>query len=118
LWIPAQRGEVFNVGSGDAVSVGALARLLGVLMGQDSVTISVNHSRLRKRDPPRLCCDSTKLRSRTGWGPRVSIEQGLKMTVDWFRSNDSRWPWQEQLQDSFGEETWQGSYKSRIAQPT
>jgi nucleoside-diphosphate-sugar epimerase len=118
LWIPAQRGEVFNVGSGDAVSVGALARLLGVLMGQDSITISVNHSRLRKRDPPRLCCDSTKLRSRTGWAPRVSIEQGLKMTVDWFKSNDSRWPWQEQLQDSFGEETWQGSYKSRIAQPT
>ena len=116
LWVPVDRGEVFNVGSGEIISVRALAQVLGVLMGHDSISISVNHDRLRRRDLARSCCDSTKLRVRTGWTPRVSLEQGLKMTIEWFRSNRSRWPWQERLQDSFGEETWQLAYKSRTTQ--
>ena len=29
--------------------------------------------------------DSTKLRTMSGWAPRVSLEEGLRRTIDWYR---------------------------------
>ena len=98
LWIPAEPGEVFNIGSGEVVSVRALARMLAACMGSGSLDIAVKEGRLRRRDLRRLCCDSAKLRTRTGWAPGVGLEQGLALTVAWFRENGSRWPWQERLE--------------------
>lgn len=102
LWIPVQRAEVFNIGSGEVASVRTLARLLATLMGHDSVTISVDDRRLRRRDLDRLCCDSTKLRTRTGWMPRVGLERGLEMTIKWFKENGARWLWQDRPRDCYG----------------
>jgi len=104
LRIPVARGEVFNIGSGAVVSVHTLARLLGTLMGHDSVTISASDGRLRRRDLNRLCCDSTKLRARTGWMPRVDLRHGLEMTIEWFNMNGSRWLWQSRLGNRTGQE--------------
>ena len=104
LWVPVQKGEVFNIGSGKVISIGALARLLGALMGHASITISVEDRRLRRRDLERLCCDPEKLRTRTGWTPSVGLEHGLEMTLTWFKENGSRWLWQERLQDSLGQD--------------
>jgi nucleoside-diphosphate-sugar epimerase len=104
LWIPVQRAEVFNIGSGEVVSVHTLASLLGTLMGHDSVAISVSDRRLRRRDLNRLCCDSKKLRTRTGWMPRVDLRHGLEMTIEWFKTNGARWLWQSRLPDRFGQE--------------
>lgn len=97
MWIPAEPGEVFNIGSGEVVAVRTLAQMLGVSMGHGSINISVRERRLRRRDLARLCCDSTKLRTRTGWEPGVGLEQGLALTVEWFRQNGLRWPWQDRL---------------------
>jgi nucleoside-diphosphate-sugar epimerase len=33
----------------------------------------------------RTWVDSTKLRAMSGWEPRVSLEEGLARTVDWYR---------------------------------
>jgi nucleoside-diphosphate-sugar epimerase len=104
LWIPVAKAEVFNIGSGDVVSIRALAQLLGKLMGHDSITVNVDGGRLRRRDLDRLCCNSTKLRTRTGWAPRVGLERGLGMTIEWFESNGSRWLWQDRLRDRLGAE--------------
>jgi dTDP-D-glucose 4,6-dehydratase len=32
----------------------------------------------------RLVCDATKLRERTGWRPRLTRNEGLRQTIDWF----------------------------------
>jgi nucleoside-diphosphate-sugar epimerase len=99
LWIPAKNCEVFNIGSGMVVSVRMLAHMIGRLMGHSSVQINIQETRLRRRDLNRLCCDFTKLRTRTGWMPRVGLERGLATTIDWFTRNGSRWLWQERLRD-------------------
>ncbi len=31
--------------------------------------------------------DSSKLHALTGWGPRVNLEDGLRRTLDWYRSH-------------------------------
>ena len=36
----------------------------------------------------RLCCESGKAQRRTGWRPRVSLEEGLDLTIDWMREHD------------------------------
>ena len=33
-----------------------------------------------------LLADSARLRAATGWQPRVSLEEGLKRTVAWWRA--------------------------------
>ncbi|MBI2047570.1 MAG: hypothetical protein HYT27_00365 [Parcubacteria group bacterium] len=32
----------------------------------------------------RRLADTTKLRALTGWEPKVSLDEGLKMTYDWY----------------------------------
>jgi nucleoside-diphosphate-sugar epimerase len=31
--------------------------------------------------------DATKLRSLTGWEPRVSLDEGLRRTIEWYRGH-------------------------------
>jgi CDP-glucose 4,6-dehydratase len=31
--------------------------------------------------------DSTKLRAMSGWAPQISLEEGLRRTVDWYREH-------------------------------
>lgn len=97
LRIPVQKGEVFNVGSGEVVSVRRLAEILGEVMGRGNISCSVDPHRLRPRDLNRLCCDASKLRSRTGWVPKVGLREGLERTFTWFKENERRWIWQRRF---------------------
>jgi nucleoside-diphosphate-sugar epimerase len=36
--------------------------------------------------------DSAKLRAATGWAPRLSLEEGLTRTVDWYREHRAALP--------------------------
>jgi CDP-glucose 4,6-dehydratase len=42
--------------------------------------------RARPRENPALRLDSTRARGELGWEPLVGLEQGLAMTVEWFRA--------------------------------
>jgi len=79
-------GELFNSGTGMDTSVGQLAADIARLMDIDA-EISEDPRRLRPKDSEvlRLCCDATRLRERTGWEPRVTREQGLEQTIEWFQ---------------------------------
>jgi NDP-hexose 4,6-dehydratase len=78
-------GEVFNCGPGDDVAIGKLAEEIAALMGVDADIVE-DAQRLRPKESEvmRLVCDATKLRARTGWQPRLTREQGLRQTIDWF----------------------------------
>ena len=78
-------GGTFNAGTGDEISIGALAAKIGELMGRP-VPVRPQDERLRpaKSEVMRLVCDSAKLRAATGWAPRHDLTDGLKLTIDWF----------------------------------
>jgi nucleoside-diphosphate-sugar epimerase len=40
-----------------------------------------------KAEIPRQYVDATKLRELTGWEPRVDLDDGLRRTVDWYRTH-------------------------------
>lgn len=100
LRVPAEPAEVFNIGSGGPVSVRELAHMTAAAMSVEIAAIGFDPRRVRRRELTRLCCDSTKLRARTGWRPKVDMEHGLALTVDWFRANGSSWSWQTQSPDA------------------
>jgi len=78
-------GELFNCGLGADIAVGALAARIAELMNVQA-DILEDPQRLRPKDSEvmQLVCDPSKLRDRTGWRPRVTRDDGLRQTIDWF----------------------------------
>jgi NAD dependent epimerase/dehydratase len=78
-------GEVFNCGPGDDIAIGKLAEEIATLMGaQANIVEDAQRLRPKGSEVMRLVCDATKLRERTGWRPRLTRQEGLRRTIDWF----------------------------------
>jgi len=85
------RGEAYNVGTGLAVS---MAHVLDLLRAECRIPVEVvtQASRLRSADVSVLVADSTKLHRATGWSPRISLQQTLRDTLDYWRGIERRPP--------------------------
>jgi UDP-glucose 4-epimerase len=79
-------GEVVNVGCGDRVSlldiIAALERLLGRRLER-------RHTPRRPGDVPHTLADVAKAKRLLGYTPLVDFEEGLRRTVEFFRSGGS-----------------------------
>jgi GDP-4-dehydro-6-deoxy-D-mannose reductase len=76
-------GEVYNIGSGRGYSI---QWLLDTLCSMSHVEVEVRQdpSRMRPSDIPTLVCDNTRFRRRTGWEPRIPLQQTLRdILEDW-----------------------------------
>jgi GDP-4-dehydro-6-deoxy-D-mannose reductase len=79
-------GEIYNVCSGEGRRLGDLLKIvLDAAKISGSVEV-VEEAAPRKGDPAMLIGDNSKLRAATGWAPRISLEQSLADTLDWYRS--------------------------------
>jgi dTDP-glucose 4,6-dehydratase len=78
-------GEVFNLGTGQEIQIGALAHSIIDLVGRP-VSIQVDPSRLRpeKSEVQRLLSNNQHAQARLGWSPQVNLLQGLRQTIEWF----------------------------------
>lgn len=81
-------GEVVNLGTGQEISVGDLARMICDIVGRE-VSVRTESERLRPdlSEVERLCADASKVRQLVGWEPAHSLRQGLTETVAWVRDN-------------------------------
>lgn len=81
---PASTGEVVNIGSGREISIGDLADRIAWLMDRD-VDIIYDASRIRpeKSEVNRLLANNAKARKLLQWEPRVSLDDGLRKTIEW-----------------------------------
>jgi NAD dependent epimerase/dehydratase len=77
-------GRVVNVGSGREISIGELASMVMRITGKEA-EILCDEERLRpeKSEVDRLVCDASLARELTGWQPKHTLEQGLKITAQW-----------------------------------
>ena len=81
-------GEDYNIGFGGATSGLEVADL--VLGALDKPATLKQHVRDRLGHDRRYAVDTTKLRT-LGWRPEMSLDRGLRETVDWYRSNQDWW---------------------------
>ena len=79
-------GDVFNIGSGEAVTIGETAERIQKLCGT-SLPIVTDERRVRPAgsEVRELRCDSSRARAEWGWRPRVSLDEGLAATIEWMR---------------------------------
>jgi nucleoside-diphosphate-sugar epimerase len=76
-----------NIGSGVGVKVSDLVTLVARLMGgEDSLHLAAA-SPDRAGESAFIVADTRRLRDELGWRPRLSLENGLNGTVEWWRSS-------------------------------
>lgn len=75
-------GEIINLGNTDEYAVEDFARLIIGFLGSKSEVV---HKELPQDDPKRRCPDITKAERVLGWRPVVSIYEGLRQTIEFFR---------------------------------
>ncbi|HAV78798.1 MAG TPA: NAD-dependent dehydratase [Anaerolineae bacterium] len=81
-------GQVFNLGTGEEISIGALADKIMQKAGK-SVHISEDSDRLRPEasEVMRLLSDNSLAVQQLGWRPEFTLDQGLDLTIAWVRDN-------------------------------
>ena len=75
--------EPVNLGNPDERSILDLAKAVLVATGSDSEIV---FEPLPVDDPKVRCPDITRARAILGWSPKVTLEDGLERTVEWFRA--------------------------------
>ncbi|HYM15520.1 MAG TPA: NAD-dependent epimerase/dehydratase family protein [Dehalococcoidia bacterium] len=80
---PAADGEVFNIGNDREVTVLELARSVAREAGHPG---HLTFGPAAADDPSRRCPDLTRIRQRYGWQPTISLAEGLRETLAWFRA--------------------------------
>ncbi len=89
-------GEVINIGSNFEISIGDLANKIVSLISKDTnkdIKIKFDESRLRpdKSEVERLWVDNRKAKKFMNWEPKVSLDEGLKRTIEWISKNINRY---------------------------
>jgi UDP-glucose 4-epimerase len=79
---------VVHVGSDDVVSVRELALRIGERLGRTDL-LAFGALAPSLRDAPRIVSSTRRLRSEVGFRPRVSLDEGLQDTIDWWRRRDA-----------------------------
>ena len=85
-------GGVFNLGTGEEMSIGDLAQRIINRVGR-TVRITEDSQRLRPEasEVMRLLSDNSLAVQRLGWKPAVALDEGLDRTIAWVRENLDRY---------------------------
>ena len=83
---PRASGEVINVATGDRVSLNQLFQKLCAII---NVEIEPIYESSRPGDVRDSLADCTKAKELLGYQPSVNFEDGLRLTVEWYRQSSS-----------------------------
>jgi dTDP-D-glucose 4,6-dehydratase len=88
-------GQIYNIASKDEISnTGICHRLLDIFDFPRSTPTEfaqrVEHTEDRPFNDQRYATDGSKLTA-LGWQPKMSFEEGLQITVDWYRRFGEVW---------------------------
>lgn len=79
-----QKGETYNVGRGNAISIRELLDKI-LALSTKSIKVEVDPTKLRPVDVPIIEPDVTKINGATGWMPEISLDTTLKETLEYWR---------------------------------
>jgi len=78
-------GEVYNIGGWDVIENLTMARrILHILERPESL---LSHVKDRPGHDRRYALNCEKIQRELGWKPAISLEEGLRQTIDWYRTN-------------------------------
>ena len=74
--------EIFNLGESETVTLSRLIALLEGALGKKAI---LDRQPMQPGDVPITYADISKARARLGYHPRVKIDQGIPLFVEWFK---------------------------------
>lgn len=80
-------GGTYHISTGVPVTVNDLFRKLALLT---EYKLEPRFGPPRKGDVYRIALDNTRARSELGWQPQIQLEEGLRLTVEYFREQIAR----------------------------
>ncbi len=84
-------GNVYNLGSGNPLSLKELVELMIDINGSGSYKIIPFPEERKKIDIGDFYSDFSKIKKDLGWEPGVSLVEGLKKTFSYFKKNKSKY---------------------------
>lgn len=83
-------GEEINIATQSEISIEGLAKAIMKLMNYE-IPFEIENDRMRPENSEvkRLFGSNEKIKRLTNWKQNFSLEQGLKLTVDWFLNEDN-----------------------------
>ncbi len=75
--------NTFNVGTGKETDVNTIFRELNKIIGQN---LPEKHGPAKEGEQQRSVIDYSKIKNVLGWKPEITLEEGLRKTVDYFKA--------------------------------
>ncbi len=85
---PGAVGQVFNIGNGEEITIGALAERVRTLTGSSSNIVRIPYEQAYEQgfeDMPRRVPDISKIRALVGYEPTVGLDEILSRVIEYFR---------------------------------
>jgi GDP-4-dehydro-6-deoxy-D-mannose reductase len=79
-------GEVYNLGSERATTIGTLLHAL-LALSRERIEILEDAARMRRADVPSIVSDCARLRSLTGWRAEIPLERSLQDVLNYWRDS-------------------------------
>ena len=76
--------QVFNLGKGNGTSLNEFISIVQKHVGKEAI---IQQKPDQPGDVPYTCADVSKARVLLGYEAKVSFDEGIRRTVDWYRSN-------------------------------
>ena len=80
-------GEIYNFSSGKEISIGDLCDKIIQICEMKEKVKPIWDVGQRKIDILRFCGDYSKAKRELNWEPKTFLEEGLKITIDWWKKN-------------------------------
>ena len=77
-------GEEVNLGNDNTIRIGDLANKIFEMIGKTpKVTLDSQRIRPNKSEVMKLWASNQKAKAMIGWEPRISLDEGLRLTIEW-----------------------------------
>lgn len=76
--------EIFNAGFGSTVSIKELVQRIITHSGK---SLTIDYDTTKPNIKTKVCLDATKAKNLLGWSPEVSLDEGIKKTIVWYKNN-------------------------------
>jgi len=77
--------EILNLGGGqEPITMNKVIKMIEILLGKKAIVIN---KPFHKADLLETSADISKAEKLLGWKPSISFEEGLSLTIDWYKEN-------------------------------
>jgi len=83
-------GQEINIATGKEIAIGDLAnKIISFINNKAAIVNEKERMRPEKSEVERLLGNNEKLLQHTNWKQQYSIEEGLQLTIEWFRKKEN-----------------------------